>query len=416
MGCAPAGECLDANQADAVCSKPQAPHVVALYARIGLGGSVLWHRYRATAGRLVSSIFGGLGHRELSGAFACGRGPQRCMKMFSKQVRLYMAWVASMLLGSALLWWLLGAVDGPLVWAHAQSVSFSAWCVGVGGLMLSHVLRAGRIRNEWSQRLDLRWHEAWGLLVSHSAWVVLVPMRAGEAVYVWALHQRGQVGVREATLSLVKMRLQDMGILACFAVFFWLPLGLFWRSSAALVLLVVVLPWVFPWVWRMAHQRLTRPKKLPATVPHWGPQNLPINAQAERLLFTQVYWMSWFYAVSNWAVKLLAIAWPLSELGGLDLHLAVAAALGGEWGAAMPFQPPAGLGPYEAGAWAGALWAQHAAFLAQPLGATPAPLALHLPAAFLVVHLMALAVTVTSAVMARLLGWSQRPFLGIEKP
>ena len=279
--------------------------------------------------------------------------------------------------------------------------------------MVSHVLRAGRIRNEWSQRLDMRWLEAWGLLVTHSAWVVLVPLRAGEAVYVWALHQRGKVSVLEATLSLVKMRLQDIGILLCFAIFFWLPVVLAWRSFLAVFLLIVVLPCVFPWVWRMASRRwAAKASPLQAaneTHQHAAPHPSPIKHPPS----VHVNWTSWFYAVSNWAVKLLSIAWPLSELGGLDMHMALAAALGGEWGAAMPFQPPAGLGPYEAGAWAGAHWAHPSDSWAYPLGEASLPV--NLPAAFLVVHLMALAVTVISAITARILGWSQQPFSGIDQ-
>lgn len=341
------------------------------------------------------------------------------MKTIPQVVRLHLGWATSSLLGLALLWYLLSPVDWHLVWARGQSVSVGAWCVGVVGLMVSHVLRAGRIRNEWSHRLQMRWHEAWGLLVTHSAWVVLMPLRAGEAVYVWALHRRGQIGVPEATLSLVKMRLQDVGILVCFAVFFWLPVGLAWRSLTALFLLLVVLPWIFPMVWRMLRHRLDKrdslqrePSLLPKLPPH---HTMSDRDQTEHQTLVQVNWASWFYAISNWAVKLLAIAWPLVELSGLDMHLALAAALGGEWGAAMPLQPPAGFGPYEAGAWAGAVWAQHANSELKSWSAV-SPLPLHLAAAILVVHLMALAVTVTSALMARLLGWSQRPFSGNFNP
>jgi hypothetical protein len=334
------------------------------------------------------------------------------MKRIHFKVRTHVGWAASLLLGLVLLGWLLKAVNWNLVWERSQSVSASAWCVGACGLMLSHVLRAGRVRHEWSQRLDMRWYEAWGLLVTHSAWVVLVPMRAGEAVYVWALHKRGHVSLREATLSLVKMRLQDMGILLCFAVFFWLPWALAWRSFMSVVLLLVVLPWVFPWVWQFAYRRLAG-QVLPKETPHFEPQNLQsLAGPSKQGSPVQVNWISWFYAVSNWAVKLLAIAWPLSELGGLDMRYALAAALGGEWGAALPLQPPAGLGPYEAGAWAGATWAHRSDSLANPLGFAPLPL--HLPAAFLVVHLMALAVTVISAVIARLLGWTEQPFSGVH--
>ena len=33
------------------------------------------------------------------------------------------------------------------------------------------------LRAEWRDTLNMGWREAWGLMVRHSAWVVLVPMR-----------------------------------------------------------------------------------------------------------------------------------------------------------------------------------------------------------------------------------------------
>lgn len=372
------------------CSS-KASYVVAL--RIGTGGvrCLLWHRCWAACSHCTSGIAGHLGHPQLLDEIAPRPASPRYMNALSQTTRSNLGLAASLILGSALLWWLLRTIDWALVWERGQSVSATAWCVGIFGLMASHLLRAARIRSEWSTRLSMGWRAAWGLLVTHSAWVVLAPMRAGEAAYVWALHQRGNIRPAAATLSLVKLRLQDMGILACFAAALWLPVPLVWRSLAALTLLALMF-WTFPWVWQRVRAR-TKPADFSETP-------------------TPLKWSSWGFAISNWFVKLVAIGWPLSELSGLNDLTAFAAALGGEWGAAMPLQPPAGLGPYEAGVWAGAHLAHHATSLM--VDAAQPPLPLHLPAAALVVHLMSLAVTVTSAALARLMGWSQIPFLAIS--
>ncbi|MEY2993989.1 MAG: hypothetical protein RL357_924, partial [Pseudomonadota bacterium] len=69
--------------------------------------------------------------------------------------------------------------------------------------------------------------------------------------------------------------------------------------------------------------------------------------------------------------------------------------LGGEWAAAMPLQPPAGLGPYEAGVLVGVQWMSELPWA-------------EVAAAALTVHILMLLVTVTSATVARALGWSTR--------
>ena len=71
--------------------------------------------------------------------------------------------------------------------------------------------------------------------------------------------------------------------------------------------------------------------------------------------------------------------------------------MGGEVAAAMPFQPPAGLGPYEAGVWAGMRTAA-----ALPVA--------DVAAAALTVHILMLLTTVASATLARALGWSARDY------
>jgi len=62
----------------------------------------------------------------------------------------------------------------------------------------------------------------------------------------------------------------------------------------------------------------------------------------------------WVYGSASWAVKLLALGFLLSHLGGLDPLDAVAGALVGELAGILPIQGPANFGTYEAGVWAGA--------------------------------------------------------------
>ena len=103
-------------------------------------------------------------------------------------------------------------------------------------------------------------------------------------------------------------------------------------------------------------------------------------------------WASWAHAVSNWIVKLSAIAWPLLYYVAGRFRRRARGALPAGLAAALPVQPPAGFGPYEAGV------------IAAMRSAAVVPWA-DIALAALVVHLLALVVTVSSSIIARLLGW-----------
>ncbi len=271
--------------------------------------------------------------------------------------------------------WMLRQVDWQQAVATWGKVPPRVWLLSALGLAASHLLRAGRVRAEWRGQLRMGWREAWGLMVRHSAWVVLVPMRGGEAIYVWALHRQGGVPLRQAGLSLLRLRLQDMAVLAVIALALFAPLAWYWRLALLAGMLVGAL-WLLPAVWFIVQERAARR-----------------SGESRRL--PPPAWASWAYAVSNWIVKLSAIAWPLLCLLPADFDAALKGAAGGELAAALPLQPPAGFGPYEAGV---------IAAMRSACAAHWADIAL----AALVVHLLALAVTVGSASVARLLGWSHR--------
>ena len=303
--------------------------------------------------------------------------------MSGQSLRKKVAWMlGSSLLALGLLVWLLRDVSWPRLAAQAQAVPWWVWLASSGGMMCSHVLRAGRLREEWAGVLHLHWHSAWALLVRHSAWVVIAPMRAGEAVYVWALHRQGGVSVPDAALSLLKLRLQDIAVLGCLACLTWLPLPWPWRAATALAALAAAI-WLFPWLWQQAVARVQPARATP---------------------LAPVRWRAWAFALSNWLVKLAALGLPLAMLAQASAATAFAGVLGGEFGAALPAQPPAGLGPYEAGIWTGVqLW------LALPgMVASAAPQ--DLAAAALLVHFLALAITIGSATLASLLGWSVQSY------
>ncbi len=289
-------------------------------------------------------------------------------------------------LGVAALVGLLHGVDTARMAQAFAAVPAWVWPLSVLGMVCSHGLRGGRMRAEWRQQLNLNWTSAWALVVRHSAWVVLAPMRGGEGVYLWALKNQGDIPYKESAMSLLKLRLQDMAVLGVLGVLAFAPVAWPLRVGLALAALLAAM-WLLPMAWRWLVARARAKGAAPERVPH--------SATLE----------SWFYALSNWVVKLAAIALPLWALAGASLgadsgagfDAAWRGALGGEVAAAMPFQPPAGLGPYEAGVWAGMRTAA-----ALPVA--------DVAAAALTVHILMLLTTVASATLARALGWSARDY------
>ena len=289
--------------------------------------------------------------------------------------RKFWASIAVSLIAVVAMGWMLRNVSWDIAIAAWQAVPIYVWCLSAIGLVLSHVLRAGRIRAEWHETLNMKWREAWGLMVRHSAWVVLIPMRGGEAIYVWVLHRQGGVSIRAASISLIKLRIQDMAVLGCLALAVFAPISTMQSVLLGLALIAFAI-WILPLVWHwLLHHFLMKKGETPFQAP----------APAIE---------SWLYAVSNWIVKACAIAWPMWIMLPVDFRTALHGAIGGELAATLPMQPPAGFGPYEAGVIFGVQW----------IGGIPWS---HIAAAALAVHLLALGVTTGSAALAYLLGWSR---------
>lgn len=281
------------------------------------------------------------------------------------------------LMAIAIMVWMLRAVDWDAAMGAWQRVPAYVWLISAMSLVASHVLRAGRVRAEWRDTLQMGWREAWGLMVRHSAWVVLVPMRGGEAIYVWVLHRQGGISLRAASISLLRLRVQDMAVLGGLSVALFAPFSMSISLALAVAMMALAM-WVLPLTWTWLMHRMSRKE---GSEPFQAPPPA---------------WESWMYAISNWILKAFAIAWPLWVMLPIDLRTALHGAVGGELAATLPLQPPAGFGPYEGGVIFGIQWT--AALPWQDIAATA-----------LAVHLLALAVTVGSATVARVLGWSQKP-------
>jgi hypothetical protein len=315
------------------------------------------------------------------------------------------AW-AGLVLSLVILGVLLTGLDWTQFRRAAAQVPLWAWAGGSAGVMASHVLRALRLRAEWRPRTGATLGECLRLALLHNAAVLLLPFRTGEAGYAWWLHRSWGVSLAEALHSLLWLRLQDLAVLGLLAVLLMAPLpGLYAALLAAVLALLLIegLP-------RLLHV-LARQFASPTGETAAGDDPAARPAGALRLAIARIVAKilqavaarrsgasSWVFAVANWSLRLLVVGGLLVSLGVLDLPTGLRAALGGELGALMPLQGPAGLGTYEAGVWAGAAW--HAGLAGEHL-ASRAGVA-ELAGAALAVHALWLATGLVAAALAAL--------------
>lgn len=231
------------------------------------------------------------------------------------------------------------------------------WLVALAGLMLSYVLRACRVRAEWRDRRELGLARCIQIVLLHNAALNVLPMRAGEFGYPWLLLRHAQVPVGDSAASLLWMRLQDGAVLGVLAVFsalglMWFNGGLEASTSLALLVAFVLALLVAAWLLRRAYAWL-------AAWSTRGASSRPIRwlqraAAAASAGFARADASTWGWCAANWVVKLGALGALLSSLCSLPAAAAWCAVLAGELAAALPVQPPAGFGTYEAAVLLGA--------------------------------------------------------------
>ena len=286
--------------------------------------------------------------------------------------------VAGVALGALLLWLLLRGASLSRWLDALAAVPPTLWVVATLGLLASYALRALRLFVEWQPQVrGIRYADCLRLMLLHNAAVNIVPMRAGEAGYAWIVHRQWGVALADAVASLLWLRLQDVAILAAFAIAWLLPVSA--AVGAALAL-----------IWIVSYASMTPHLGSLLALTPWRPLQ-KVGAYAQRP--GQDAWRrpaSLACALANWAVKLGVLAALLAALADLPLVDALRGSLGGELAAVLPVQGPAGLGTYEAGVWGGV--AVHA----------PAISLAHVGAAALAVHLLGLVVGLVAALVAQL--------------
>jgi len=280
----------------------------------------------------------------------------------------------------ALLWYS-GLLSSP---AATRPLPLWLWVLAPLLLLLSHGFRGARIYAELSAHGAVAPGACLRIGLLHSAAVNLVPLRGGELAYPWLVHRHTGMGRMHAVASLLRMRGQDLVVLALLGLLLlppW-PLALRLLAMATLAILVTFSLW-----------RLRRAGRHASA----GAGDSRLRQVVQALVAGGQHAVSgWVYCIASWLVKLAAVGALLAAAGGLPADAALRGGLAGELSALWPLQAPAGLGTYEAGVFLGAVW---------PPGGAAAPAVL---AAALLAHATIWVTTVGAAAVAWI-GWGGLP-------
>jgi hypothetical protein len=283
----------------------------------------------------------------------------------------------------ALLWYS-GLLNIP---AATRPVPPWLWALVPLLLLISHGFRGARIYAELSAHGAVAPGACLRIGLLHSAAVNIVPLRGGELAYPWLVHRHTGMGRMHALASLLRMRGQDLVVLALLGLLLLPPWPLTSRLLAMAMLAALV---------TLSLLRLRRAGRHAATAAGDSRLRQVVRALAAGGRHAA---LGWVCCSASWLVKLAAVGALLASAAGLPADAALRGGLAGELSALWPLQAPAGLGTYEAGVFLGAVW---------PPGGATAPAVL---AAALMAHAVIWITTVGAAAVAWF-GWGVLPAPG----
>ena len=268
----------------------------------------------------------------------------------------------ALLISIALLAWLAHSGDWHGVWLHLARLPASTLLLVIAGLILSYLLRAARIHDEFRDVAGSRFWAIARITTAHNAAINVLPFRSGEAALPILLQREFGVPMTRALVSLLWLRLQDAFVVLLLAAWVWPGLPLALRIIWSLAVLFAT--WAIP-AWARNHDS--------ASVAAAGLAGKIAKLRVALAHSSRGALRSWGWTLGNWSIKLAAQSLLLSSMLASPISLASAGVLGAELASILPVQGVAGFGTYEAGV--AAALAPHGLLVAASLQAA---LALHL--------------------------------------
>ncbi len=240
-------------------------------------------------------------------------------------------------------------VVGVQYWIGWQSVltpwegfSWAQGAIALALLILSYALRAWRMYDYFPQFLSGQWLQTWRLMLIHNAMNNVLPARMGELSFPVLMRRYFGVGYAHSVSSLLWFRALDLHTILAFAVF---PLMISTR------LRVLALPLLFIWMSLPIWAYLLRNQLKVQLAGKDGSFSVFMQKALHGL--PDSWWAfcrSWAMTWANWVVKLVTLAWLLSQfVPDVNWNLLLTSVVTGELTSVLPIHAPGGFGTYEAG-------------------------------------------------------------------
>lgn len=208
--------------------------------------------------------------------------------------------------------------------------------------LLTYALRAHRVYDYFRDAMHGGWLTGLRLMIYHNALNNLLPMRSGELSFPLLMKRYFRVDYGHSLPALLWFRLLDLHSILLIGGIALFAGRWHWSAVAGLASLWLTLPYLaFAARARLRITLVSRPQGRVTRILTKALDGLPTSRSA--------LWRSWLLTWANWMVKLLVLAWVLTQFVRIDLTTATLGAIGGELTSVLPFHAPAGVGTYEAG-------------------------------------------------------------------
>lgn len=215
--------------------------------------------------------------------------------------------------------------------------------VAVCLVLATHVIRTARLRAYFPVDIGGRFLGAYRLMLQHNLFNNFMPMRTGELAFPILMQRDFSVSIERSVPALLWFRLLDLHALLLIAVIAAGSIGL--HLEARIILLLALLPLPLfaqrlrDWLYGIVCARPVA----------GGLRGLMARVLAALPGSRRVFWLSWWWTIANWTVKLAALGWVLHLFAAVPIGAAVLGVVGGEATSVLPIHGVAGVGTYEAG-------------------------------------------------------------------
>jgi uncharacterized membrane protein YbhN (UPF0104 family) len=252
--------------------------------------------------------------------------------------RLVIAWGVFVLYVLLIEYWL----GWTRLLAPWRTLDIGAVLIALLLFLLTYVLRAHRVYDYFHDAMRGGWLTGLRLMIYHNALNNLLPMRSGELSFPLLMKRYFRVDYGHSLPALLWFRLLDLHSILLIGGVALLAGRWPWVLIAGLAGLWLTLPYLaFAARARLRIALVSRPQSRLTRLLTKALEGLPASRAA--------LWRSWLLTWVNWLVKLLVLAWVLTQFVRINLIAATLGAIGGELTSVLPFHAPAGVGTYEAG-------------------------------------------------------------------